>query len=372
MDITELNDLFKNKRMLNISNLMNDYDCAIIYGAGNCGRDVYKLFSHIGFPVRCFADQKSDELREYKGVSIVKADDIPLTLRKNGLTVIAVYNPYTDILPIMSYLENLGYSNIITFVELYLMCPEFFGDRQWLTSSSFYKSFADAILETSTMWHDDFSTALYKSVIQFRFTGDYSILPPPQIVGQYSPNDIPGWKIPRRFIDCGAYTGDTLVDIYTRCGQIEAIAAFEPDIDNYKKLCRECRAPGRTLAKELYLFPCGVWSAAEQLKFRSGQEEASNISSDGSTIIQCISLDYALYGFRPTYIKMDIEGAEYEALKGAKEMICDEHPQLAVCLYHRPDDLWRIPLLLKEWNLDYRFYLRLHKYNCSELVLYAI
>ena len=375
MNNAEINELLEHRKIRNNkTDFISKYNHVFIYGAGSCGRDVFDFCCRMDIPVECFLDQKSDRIREYMGIPVKKANDvsIPLTQKNTSLTVVAVFNPASDILQIVSNLKSLGYRNIISFVDLYLVYPEFFGDRLWLTSPDNYENFTDEIIEASRLWQDDLSKDLFKALIKFRLTGDYSILPSPQIANQYFPDGIPGWEYPRRFIDCGAYTGDTLAEIYARYGQIEAIAAFEPDTDTYIRLCHECHKPDRALAKELYIFPCGLWSSAEQLKFMSGQGDGSNISQDGDTIIQCVSLDQALHGFRPTFIKMDIEGAEYEALKGAKDMICNEHPQLAICLYHKPDDLWRIPLLLKEWNTGYKFYLRLYKYSCFELVLYAL
>ena len=69
---------------------------------------------------------------------------------------------------------------------------------------------------------------------------------------------------------------------------------------------------------------------------------------------------------------MDIEGSEYEALLGAKDTIYSSKPNLAICLYHKPNDLYEIPLLINSWNLGYKFYLRMHSYSAFDLVLYAV
>ena len=70
-------------------------------------------------------------------------------------------------------------------------------------------------------------------------------------------------------------------------------------------------------------------------------------------------------------IKMDVEGAELSALLGAKETIRDSRPGLAICLYHRPEHLWQIPLLLKQWDPRYEFALRLYRHAGFDLVMYA-
>ena len=72
-----------------------------------------------------------------------------------------------------------------------------------------------------------------------------------------------------------------------------------------------------------------------------------------------------------TFLKMDIEGAEWDALLGCGRIISQDHPKLAVCVYHGYDDLWRIPALIESMNPDYEFYLRHYGGNCppTEFVL---
>lgn len=374
MNTDEIREIFRTRRSTNKSNFMNGCSSVMIYGAGNCGKDVYLLLRSIKISVSCFLDQNGSNEATYSGVPVIKATDERITeeQKANALIIIAVFNPHADTLAIISDLKSLGYNKLITFVELYEMFPKFFGSRFWLSSLDYYSCNLDKASEGANIWYDDHSMVLYRSILQFRASGDYSLLPDTQLNDQYFPKDVPGWEKPHRIIDCGAYNGDTLLDINTKYGRIDAIAAFEPNIDNYRELCRQCHNPAITLAEEIYLFPCGVWSITQQLRFSSGKGEGSNISLDGDTVIQCVSLDEALRNFRPTFIKMDVEGAEYEALTGAKGIISRAHPQLAICLYHKPDDLWKIPLLIKQWDLGYKFYLRLQKYNGFELVLYAI
>jgi hypothetical protein len=83
-------------------------------------------------------------------------------------------------------------------------------------------------------------------------------------------------------------------------------------------------------------------------------------------------LDDALTGFKPNLIKMDVEGAEYAALLGARRTIEQNRPGLAICLYHSPAHLWQIPALIQSWDLGYRFFLRAHYYNGFDLVMYAV
>ena len=73
-----------------------------------------------------------------------------------------------------------------------------------------------------------------------------------------------------------------------------------------------------------------------------------------------------------TFIKMDIEGAEYNALLGAEQMIRQHHPRLAICVYHSLEDYIRIPLLIRSFYHGYQFYFRHHSVTSGESVFYAI
>lgn len=79
-----------------------------------------------------------------------------------------------------------------------------------------------------------------------------------------------------------------------------------------------------------------------------------------------------LAGKRVTFLKLDIEGAEMEALRGAGQIIRTQKPKLAVSVYHRRDDIWRIPMLLLSYVPTYRFYLRVYSFTGKDTVLYAI
>ena len=83
-------------------------------------------------------------------------------------------------------------------------------------------------------------------------------------------------------------------------------------------------------------------------------------------------MDDVLIDSNPTFIKMDIEGAEYKALKGAERVIRKCHPKLAISVYHKPEDIFDIPSLILEYNSDYRFYLRHYSLTSSETILYVV
>ncbi|HEX4565633.1 MAG TPA: FkbM family methyltransferase, partial [Vicinamibacterales bacterium] len=124
---------------------------------------------------------------------------------------------------------------------------------------------------------------------------------------------------------------------------------------------------------EALAWPCAVGDRTEPISFSHGLGEASRVTARGGGSTIAVALDDVMAGWRPTLIKMDIEGSEIEALLGARASIAANRPSLAICVYHRPDHLWRVPLLLSSWReLDgYRYYLRAHAFDGFDTVLYA-
>lgn len=184
---------------------------------------------------------------------------------------------------------------------------------------------------------------------------------------EYTPADLPRYSAPLRLIDCGAYTG-VAIEKFLRAGYaIERVAAFEPDLTNFEKLVTKAWP-----IEQCTLLPLGTWSSHSQLRFSSNGSMGSSLSTEGDTVIQCVKLDDVLHGFAPNLIKMDVEGAEIETLKGMRNIIEKYKPNLCLSAYHTPQHLFEIPLLIKSWNLGYKFYLRVHEYNTFGVVVYCL
>ena len=355
---------------------LTEYPAVILYGAGGVGRDVHALLTRHGLAVRCILDRLARPGAHWDATPIYPPDDNPLTAEDRAKlpVIISIFNRDADIPQIARAVAASGYGRCISFVDFHDRFAGELGDRFWLTRRSFYDEQAAAIAETAALWADEASRRLYAALIEFRRSGDYALLPPPETDRpQYFPGDIPGWPItPLRLVDCGAYDGDTLAALAESDLPVEAIAAFEPDPVNFRRLAARARAYSPMPAGGLTLWPCGVAAQTERLAFSAGQGEGSSLAAEGGTLIPCVALDDALPGFRPNLIKMDIEGAEPDALRGAEGLIRQHRPGLTICVYHRPGQLWEIPQQIARWRLDYRFYLRAHAHDDFDVVLYAL
>ncbi len=123
--------------------------------------------------------------------------------------------------------------------------------------------------------------------------------------------------------------------------------------------------------------PAGVFSKNSIVSFTSNASNPSassvqEVSALKEGQIPVIVLDDTIQFMNPTHIKMDVEGAEYDAIKGAEKTIARHRPNLAICLYHKSSDLWEIPLLIHEIEPRYDMYIRVHEDLCLSTVLYCI
>lgn len=172
------------------------------------------------------------------------------------------------------------------------------------------------------------------------------------------------------FVDCGAYDGDTLKNFFDiEHGKYNKIYAFEPESNNYDELLKNtCNIHSVNLINK------GTWKKDTVLKFSSdGTSSALNDNCDIE--IEVTSIDETVGLDEVTFIKMDIEGSELATLKGAEKTIKRCMPKLAICVYHKPEDLITIPQYIKKFNLSnkkYKLYLRHHSMSSNETVLYAV
>lgn len=153
------------------------------------------------------------------------------------------------------------------------------------------------------------------------------------------------------YADLGAYDGDTIRE-FLSYSTAERIIALEPDKKNFKKLLQKTEG--------VQAYNAGAWSTDCEMPFATRGGRNSKVG--GETLITMRSLDSILSGDKVTYIKLDVEGAEYEALMGAKEAIKRCKPKLFCAVYHRNEDLFQLPLLIKELGPEYKLYLRHYPY----------
>ena len=366
----KLKNMFELKNEYAKEVLFNKYLDFIIYGAGNAGKNVLKVLKANGRQVKYFVDVKAKVNDQIEGIPVITPDKA-CSQGKNACLIIGIFNGETNINEVINNIKKMSFAGVINFCEFYHIFPAELGNKFFLGTKDIIRKNKAIIIETQNLFEDEKSEKIYEQTILFRYTGDIKYCPKPEEgETQYFPSDIKGWNYPSKFVDCGAFTGDTLLSLHKKAGKIKSVMAFEPDPTNFEKL-KNLSAKAH-IADETILIPCGVYSENKQLNFSASNNGSSAINADGGFSIQTIALNDTIMGYKPDIIKMDIEGAEIEALKGSIKIIKKERPNLAICIYHTPEHLWQIPNLINNWNLGYKLYLRVFGYQSFELVLFAV
>ncbi len=161
------------------------------------------------------------------------------------------------------------------------------------------------------------------------------------------------------YVDLGAYNGDTVREFLRYCPSYERIIAFEPDSRNFRKLTAYLKESRVERAKA---YPFGAWSEPGTLYFKGGKGgRNSMLSKEGSRAVEVDTVDRVCTG-RVSLLKLDVEGAESEAVRGASCTIREQKPKIMLSAYHKNEDLFALPLQILELNPAYRVYLRHHPY----------
>ncbi len=172
------------------------------------------------------------------------------------------------------------------------------------------------------------------------------------------------------FVDAGCKNLGSTMGLLRKCKRLEKVYAFEPDPSNYQDCLRRKEKEGLS---QVNIYPYGTWNKSERLAFAANGDGTSCISNNGKTSIDAVAIDEIVdESDRVTFIKMDVEGAELKSLEGAKHTIQKNRPKLAICIYHKPEDMITLPLYIKSLVPEYQLYMRHHGNATNETVLYAI
>lgn len=221
---------------------------------------------------------------------------------------------------------------------------------------------------------DSFSKRLFSELLQLRVSLEGQRYRSLCTQPKYFPADILPLSNAEIFVDGGAHNGETIVEFLIACnGVYDKIHAFEPDERCFPPIRR--RPITRKQFSKIHLNNCGLGEKDEDLTLKMAATVAtgtSEVSDEGTKIVKIRSLDSYLAGEKITLLKLDVEKHERFALRGAIKTIQTYRPKLAICVYHLHDDLWEIPLLVKEMVPEYRIYLRHHSWAENETVMYAV
>lgn len=342
-----------------------------IFGAGSTAKTIKNVLEKHNKKVIAFMTSYDGHTSVFQDTPIVNLSYPFYKIDKLAPVIIAVFNRENNARMdyIKEYLFSFGIKKIITVYEFYQAYSKDLFNWYWLTNKDYYISNINSYDHVKSLFNEKKSIEIFNQIVYFLKTFDYKKLPTPQLESQYFPSDLEIWDGNGTFLDIGSYDGKNIVEAFSKFGMLNTVIAFEPDPNNITLM--NLNLAKTKIANQIIVYPCGAWSSTEILRFKSGGGESSAISDTGDIYIQGVAIDQALFGFEIGFIKMDIEGAEVEALTGLKNLIRKFKPSLAICLYHKPEHMYSIPLLINSWDLGYNFWIRSHGNNLFDTVLYC-
>lgn len=351
-----------------VSIKLNDSTGIVIFGAGVLGKKISSYLLSKKYNIVCFADNNNDFLGTYvNGIPVLSLSESGEKY-SNSSCIICIWNPRFHYDIIRKQLDQFNFKYIIHSAQIMQLFPEDLLPHYHFQNPNFYIKNKELILKTYNLLNDYESKKQYISQLKYRFKIDFSSLPKSDFHNQYFPAGIVNLTEDEVFLDAGAYDGDTFLEFHSRVnGKYLSYIALEPDPKNFLAI-----QSNLVNFNNIVIEPYAVGERHEFLSFNSTGGEGASIDNDGDISVECVSIDEKYKIHKPTFLKFDIEGAELEALKGAENLIKEMSPTIAVCIYHKPQDIFQIPLWINEINSNYNFHVRTHGEDGFEFVLYAI
>lgn len=326
-----------------------------IFGCGNLASMVMERFR--GLDIRGFVDNNPAKhgITVYGLPVFSPGAAVERIGRNNGIVIIGIFDEIIS-RSVESQcralkLEHVHFHDTIPIPEGVACTPDFADNPD--------------VIGGMELWDEEKSRRMYRDLIRFRITLRPSDRPE-VFAPQYFIEEIPAANL-RRFVDAGAFDGDTLRTYLALFGgNFDSYHAFEPLAGKRPRLLESVAG-----ASNIHVMPYAL-SDSDGVAMATDDGCDSRLSDGGDIKIDVRRLDGVFDDVRVGCIKMDIEGMEPEALRGAERTIRRERPALAISVYHRPEHLYGIPRWIRELDLGYRLLLRHHTRVLAETVCYAL
>lgn len=341
--------------------LQNTDKPLILYGTGNGAEKIIDSFSHCGIKIAdIFVSDRFSRGQEFRGYKVKTFNEIK-KLYSEFIILVGFATRENDV---MEYIYALDAQ-----YELYVPDAPVYGKN--IFDTVFFNRYKNLFKKTSDMLSDDKSKETYENIIRFKLTGELKYLKSCESdkTDAYRLLDLNNSYV---YADCGSYDGDTIREVLDFTGGLKRVFAFEPDVKNFNKLRNYIN--NNHLNDYCRLFNMGVWSREGKAAFSSEESRNSSLCGENNKMFSAkVGVLDNIIKEKVDLIKYDVEGAEYEALDGSIKTIRKYKPKLIVSLYHRSEDLYKLPLFINKIHSDYQFYIKKHRYIPAwDVNLYAI
>lgn len=365
------------------NNLKQYLDKIVLYGAGSAGIAFLHYLNDVEIYPRFFSDGDVEKHgKKCEGVEIIPPSEIVDKLGKDVLVIVTINTDGKSYCRdfkqallkeghqgVHKTLEELGCTNILDYVYFRKCFSMFRGGRYNLPAcpdAYLMAEHEEEIKKVYELLADQTSKEIFCGIVQFRMLNGEVGIPTVSEEKQYFEYDL----FPRRsdevFLDCGACGGSSLkIFLNENHNQFERYYGIEPDTYNYDRLVRYISSLPLEVQSKICTINKAVFDNEGFTNFFVLNGPGTFASSTGETPIRTKTIDNILTGNKVTYIKMNIEGSEVPALRGAEKTIRLQRPRMAIMGYHKTSDLWEVPLLMKKYNPGYKIWLKSYMRNIA-------
>lgn len=336
--------------------LKNDSQPIVLYGMGNGADIVISQLEKIGRkPSEIMASDDFVRGQLFHGFKVKKLSQIEAEYGEKDFIVLVCFGTQLD--EVIKNIKRVSqkHSTFAAYVPV-------FGNN--IMTRDFLESSMEDIVKARKLFCDPLSVKTFDCCINFYIFGKLSYLFDCEAPKEESFSQLIKLGDEESYLDLGAYRGDTIEEfLHYSKGGFKKITALEPDRKTFLKLVKNTQSLQQ---EKLLLLNKGVWSCQDKLYFENRCARGSAFSGEArgkkSLETEVTSVDLLDKEGEFTYIKADVEGAEEELIRGAEKTIKKGVAKLSIAVYHRTEDIFKIPLLINSINPNYRFFLRHHRY----------
>ncbi len=339
----------------------------VMYGMGNGADKIIAVCNKYGIEISdFFASDGFVRGHAFHGKTVISYS--AMKEKYDGQNPIVLLSFASSLPEVMALFKKVGDE-----FELYAPDVPVFGET--LFTIEFFEENRARFEKVYELLADDESKRIFENVISYKLSGDIRYLWDSESDKADVYHNLLDCKNISRYMDLGAYNGDTIREMLQFNQNLKTAIALEPDARNFRKLNEYAQTVDNI---DIQCINAGAWNEQTTLLFDASGNRNAGIVSKGNIVskikeVNVISVDEVLGSEQVDYIKYDVEGSEKEALLGSKNTIQMHAPKLLVSLYHRSEDLFALPELVKKLNPEYSLYLRRFPYIPAwDLNLYAI
>ena len=336
----------------------------VLYGTGNGGDKLIDALARIGrTPDGVFASNGFVRNRTFHNMPVLSLADAERQFGRDMIVLCAFGSSVPEVMDHMRWLDE---NYTFYMPELPLYSGDLFDHEYFITR-------IDEINQAYSFFADERSKTLFRDILLYRLSGKIGYLEDTEPFNVSLSTLLATDKI-HTALDGGAYNGDTAKEMRAVFPNLKELIAAEPDARTFKKLSAYAEESDGVVRP----VNCALTAVDGTYTFSSSGCRGSGIAGKNmrakTVKIQTHTVDTLCQGKRMDFIKLDIEGAEAEALTVAADTARRFSPALAVSLYHRSEDIFALPLQVSRLcDRNYKYYLRrVPCFPAWDLMLYAV